>query len=303
MPTSFSHRLPRHWLQIDITVAAEAVEYVSHHLTHITGNGVQLLDKENQVTVIGYLEKNEAYLQSRQELDAFIALLNEKLAGPVELTLTTIVEENWAENWKANYKPSRITPTITVKPTWETYQPGASEIVIEIDPGMAFGTGLHSSTRLAITLIDQLFAAASTRPRQVLDVGTGTGILAIAAAKLGAEQVMAIDNDIDAVVAARDNIAQNGVTDRILCSERDLAELAGQYDLVIANITADILTTLGPELVRKIAPGGHLILAGILQGEQADKVSRCFQAAALQLVTQKSEENWTSLLFCQNPLS
>lgn len=303
MPTSFSHRLPRHWLQIDISVPEDSVDYVSHHLTHITGNGVQLLDKENKITVIGYLEKNEAYPQSRQELDAFIALLNEKLADPAELTLTTIVEENWAENWKANYKPSRITPTITVKPTWETYRPGASEIVIEIDPGMAFGTGLHSSTRLALTLIDQLFASASTRPRQVLDVGTGTGILAIAAAKLGAEQVMAIDNDIDAVVAARDNIAQNGATDRILCFEHDISELDGQYDLVIANITADVLTTLCPELVRKMAPGGHLILAGILQGEQADKVSRCFQTAALQLVTQKSEENWTSLLFCQNPLS
>ena len=303
MPTSFSHRPARHWLQIDISVPEKFLEYVSHHLTQITGNGVQLLSKDGKETVIGYLEKNDAYPATRQKLDAFTAELSSKTKTPLELTLATIVEENWAENWKENYKPSRITDTITVKPTWEAYSPGANEIVIEIDPGMAFGTGLHSSTRLALTLIDQLFASAATRPKEVLDVGTGTGILAIAAAKLGAERVMAIDNDIDAVVAARDNIAQNAATDRILCSDRDLAELEDQYDLVIANITADVLSQLCPELVKKMAANGHLILAGILKGSQSDNVVRCFQAASLHLVSEKTEENWISLLFSKNPPS
>ncbi len=303
MPTSFSHRPARHWLQIDISVPEKFLEYVSHHLTKITGNGVQLLSKDGKETVIGYLEKNDAYPVMRKELDAFTAELSSKLKSPLELTLATIVEENWAENWKENYKASRITDTITVKPTWEVYSPGPKEIVIEIDPGMAFGTGLHSSTRLALTLIDQLFASAATRPRQVLDVGTGTGILAIAAAKLGADTVMAIDNDIDAVVAAQDNIAQNAETGHILCSEQSLAELEDHYDLVIANITADVLTQLCPELVKKMAPGGHLILAGILQGDQAANIVRLFQAASLHLVTEKTEENWISLLFSKNPVS
>ncbi len=300
MPTSFSHRPARHWLQIDISVPDEFVDYVSHQLTGITGNGVQLISKNGQETVIGYLEKNDEYQAKRQELDAFTTELGSRLDGPLELTLATIVEENWAENWKENYKPSRITDTITVKPTWEVYSPEADEVVIEIDPGMAFGTGLHSSTRLALTLVDHLFATAQTRPATVLDVGTGTGILAIAAAKLGAQQVMAIDNDIDAVVAARDNISQNSETDHVSCSDKDLADLTECYDLVIANITADVLTELCPHLVEKVAAQGHLILAGILQGSQADTVTHCFQAASLSLVAEKTEGNWISLLFSKN---
>ncbi len=303
MPTSFSHRPARHWLQIDISAPAEFLEYVSHHLTRITGNGVQLLSKDGKETVIGYLEKDDGYPRSRQELDAFTAELNSKLDHPLELSLATIVEENWAENWKANYKPSRITATITVKPTWEAYTPGEKEIVIDIDPGMAFGTGLHGSTRLALIFIDQLFSSAATRPQKVLDVGTGTGILAIAAAKLGARKVMAVDNDIDAVVAARDNIGQNQETSHIQCADTELPDLADSYDLVIANITADILTELCPELVKKMAPDGHLILAGILQGSQADRIAHRFQAASLHLVAEKTEGKWISLLFTNNPAS
>jgi ribosomal protein L11 methyltransferase len=297
MPTSFSHRPARHWLQIDIVAPAAYLDFVSHELTRITGNGVQLLSTDDQETVIGYLEKNDTYTAARQELDAFISDLAAKLTRPVDLRLSTLVEENWAESWKENYKPSRITDTITVKPTWESYTPAAGEIVIEIDPGMAFGTGLHSSTRLALTFIGHLFTPPAVAPGKVLDVGTGTGILAIAAAKLGAQQVTAIDNDIDAVVAARANIEQNSVTGQIRCSEETLADLPGRYDLVIANITADILTALCPDLIKKMTPGGHLILAGILQGEQADRVSRCFQAASLTLVAEKTEGRWISLLF------
>ncbi|MEN8258670.1 MAG: 50S ribosomal protein L11 methyltransferase [Thermodesulfobacteriota bacterium] len=302
MPTSFSHRPARHWLQIDISVPAEFRDYVSHQLTQITGNGVQLLDKNGSEVIIGYLEKNADYLAARRELDGFIDELSKKLPEPVELSLNTIVEENWAENWKENYKPSRITDTITVKPTWETYSPADKEIVIEIDPGMAFGTGLHSSTRLALGFIDLLFSAAETRPKQVLDVGTGTGVLAIAAAKLGAKHVTAIDNDIDAVAAARENIAQNKASKHILCSDRELADLKDSFDLVIANITADILNQLCSELVNKMKPGGHLILAGILQGPQADHVIGRFQDSSLQLADQKTEGRWAALLFTKNPL-
>ncbi|MBU0682009.1 MAG: 50S ribosomal protein L11 methyltransferase [Proteobacteria bacterium] len=302
MPTSFSHRPARHWLQIDIAVPEKFIEYVSHELTRITGNGVQQLSKDDKEIIIGYLEKNDTYPAARQELDTFLSEFTTKLNSPLDLNLSTLVEENWAENWKENYKPSRITDNITVKPTWETYSPAAGEIVIEIDPGMAFGTGLHSSTRLALTFIDQLFTTPKTSPRQVLDVGTGTGILAIAAAKLGAEKVTATDNDIDAVVAARDNIQQNGVGNLIDCSERDLSELADSYGLVIANITADILSELCPELVKKMSQGGHLILAGILKGAQADKVKDCFQAAALNFVAEKIEGRWISLLFTKPPV-
>ncbi len=303
MPTSFSHRPPRNWLQVDLSVPKEFAEYASHHLTEITGNGVQLLSSGEKEIIIGYLEKDENYLTTRKELDTFFEELEEKTSLTIEISLKTIVEENWAENWKENYKPSKITDSITVKPTWETYTPAENEVVIEIDPGMAFGTGLHSSTRLALTFIDQLFSAGETAPKLILDVGTGTGVLAIAAAKLGAQQVTAIDNDIDAVVAAQENIGQNKVGEVILCSDRNLAELAGSFDLVIANITADVLTQLCKELVGKVTPGGHLILAGILQGAQADNIIKCFQDASMHLADQKTEGKWISLLFSKGPLS
>lgn len=302
MPTSFSHRPARHWLQIDILVPDDLIELVSHQITLITNNGVQLITREDgKETIIGYLEKNDTYPAARQELDNFLKELGDTITGPLDISLSTIVEENWAENWKENYKPSRITDTITVKPTWEPYSPTGKEIVIEIDPGMAFGTGLHSSTRLALGFIDDLFASSSTRPQNVLDVGTGTGILAIATAKLGAKKIMAIDNDIDAVVASQDNIGQNGVAGQVRCAETDLADLEDSYDLVIANITADVLTLLCPELAQKTKKGGHLILAGILKGPQADKVIDTFEDASLLLVNKKTEGKWISLLFTKKP--
>ena len=299
MPTSFSHRPARHWLQIDLYVPADFKDYASHQITEITGNGVQFVENGSHETIIGYLEKNDSYPEARQLLDSFITELNSKLTTPATISLSTIVEENWAENWKENYKPSRITDTITVKPTWEEYTSADNEVVISIDPGMAFGTGLHSSTRLALGFIDHVFSTCTPKPSRVLDVGTGTGVLAIAAAKLGATQVVAIDNDIDAVVAAQENITQNNEEARVHCSDKNLASIEGMYDLVIANITADVLTLLCPELAKRVKPGGHLILAGILQGSQVDNIVACFQDASLSLVDQKTEGKWASLLFCQ----
>lgn len=296
MPETFSHRPPRQWLQIDLTLPVELVDYVGHELTRITGCGVQMISHDNQETIIAYLEKDRDYAEARRQIDALVADLNSRLPQALQPSFTTLLEENWAENWKENYRPSRITETITVKPTWQEYCPGEGEIVIAIDPGMAFGTGLHSSTRLALTYIDQLYRQSPHQPRTVLDVGTGTAILALAAAKLGAQQVVAIDNDIDAVAAARENIKQNHETGRVVCSATDLADLEGNFDLVIANITVDVLTELSAALVKKIAAGGHLILAGILGPEQARRLTRTLQDSPLTLIHTRTEENWYSLL-------
>lgn len=296
MPETFSHRPPRQWLQINLTLPAHLADYAGHELTRITGCGVQMISHDNQETIIAYLEKNKTSTETRQQIDALVAELNNRLPQPLQPSFTTLLEENWAEKWKENYSPSRITETITVKPTWQEYCPGEGEIVIAIDPGMAFGTGLHSSTRLALTFIDQLFTKSPRQPRTVLDVGTGTAILALAAAKLGAQQVVAIDNDIDAVAAARENIEQNHETARVASSASDLVELEGNFNLVIANITVDVLTTLSATLTNKLTDGGHLVLAGILGPEQARRLTRTFQDASLTLIDTKTEENWYSLL-------
>ncbi len=294
---NFQHRPRRNWLQINITCQPDNSELLIHDLTSLTGSGVQTETLTDKELIICYLEKDEGYSTKRQTLDNLISLFSEKSALTVELS--NLVEENWAENWKSNYKPTKLSKHITVKPTWEDYEAKTDEIVIDIDPGLAFGTGLHFSTRLALCHIDTLFHQ-DTIPETILDVGTGTGILALACAKLGAARVIAIDNDPDAVVTALDNIKQNNEHHKIQCSVTDLKDIKPQADLVIANITADILTLLQPDIALKIKPNGHLILAGILTGNQATSITKLYQENGLQLVEENQEDEWTGLLFKQN---
>lgn len=294
----FQHRPRRNWLQINLTCQPDQSDILIYELTSLTGAGVQTKTCANEEQIIAYLEKNDSYTLKRTQLDTLVASFPDTTRPTLELT--TLEEENWSENWKSNYKPSKLSDHITVKPTWEDYQPKAGEIVIEIDPGMAFGTGLHFSTRLALRHIDALYHS-NQRPATVLDVGTGTGILALACAKLGGQKVIAIDNDPDAIVTALDNIKQNHEQHKVECSVTDLAKIVDQVDLAIANITADVLTLLQPDLCPKIKQGGHLVLAGILSGHQAEKISALYEKHGLRLISENHEDEWTGLLFTKSP--
>ncbi len=293
----FQHRPRRSWLQVNIICHPEQVDLLIHKLTELTGAGVQTETLSAREQIIAYLEKDETYATKRQRLDTIIASFT--VEDRPQLELSTLVEENWAENWKDNYKPTKLSKHITVKPTWEDYEPKSDEIVIEIDPGMAFGTGLHFSTRLALRHIDNLFHN-DIKPNTVLDIGTGTGILALACAKLGSTKTLAIDNDPDAVVTAVDNIKQNHEERTIHCSLTDLTEIQSEFDLVIANITADILTLLQSDLVPRINLRGHLILAGILSGDQATAITKLYQKNGLTLTSETREDEWSGLLFTKN---
>ncbi len=298
MTTSdFQHRPRRNWLQINITCDPERAELLIHELTTLTGTGVQTETVSGKELIICYLEKDDDYPVRRQALDSLIATFSEQPGGPT-VELSTLVEENWAENWKSNYKPTKLSKHITVKPTWEEYAASSDEVVLEIDPGMAFGTGLHFSTRLALRHIDTLFHQENP-PSTVLDIGTGTGILALACAKLGASDLTAIDNDPDAVATALDNIIQNNEQDKIACSVTDLGAIESTFDLVIANITADVLTLLQPEILPRIGAGGHLVLAGILTGSQSQAVINLYQTSGLTLIDENQEDEWTGLLFAK----
>lgn len=293
----FQHRPRRSWLQINLICQPQQADLLIHRLTELTGAGVQTETISGKEQIIAYLEKNDTYSKKRQTIDTIIASF--AVEDRPQLDLSTLVEENWAENWKDNYKPTKLSEHITVKPTWEDYEPQSTEIVIEIDPGMAFGTGLHFSTRLALRHIDSLFHNEE-KPLAVLDIGTGTGILALACAKLGSTKVLAIDNDPDAVVTAVDNIKQNNEEKTIHCSVTDLGEIKDSFDLVIANITADILTILQNDLTPRIKPGGHLVLAGILTGDQATTISKLYQENGLTLTSENREDEWSGLLFSKN---
>ncbi len=298
MTTSdFQHRARRNWLQVNITCPPESSELLIHELTTLTGSGVQTETVAGNDLIICYLEKDEDYPTKRLSLDKIISSFSDKEQLSVELS--TLVEENWAENWKSNYKPTKLSEHITVKPTWEDYAAQSGEVVIDIDPGMAFGTGLHFSTRLALRHIDTLFHQDNP-PRTVLDVGTGTGILALGCAKLGAQTLTAIDNDPDAIATALDNLKQNNEEDKIDCSVTDLTDIQSTFDLVIANITADVLTLLQPGIIPRIATNGFLVLAGILTGKQSEAIINLYEDHGLKLLKENREDEWSGLLFSKS---
>jgi ribosomal protein L11 methyltransferase len=183
-----------------------------------------------------------------------------------DLQTRTVAEEDWANAWKEYYHVTLIGERLVIRPSWREYTPKADEVVLTLDPGMAFGTGLHPTTRMCLEQIEK-----RVRPgMRILDVGTGSGILAIAAGKLGAGSIYAIDNSSVATESARENAAMNDLGEHI---QVELGELSmeeakrreGQYDLVIANIFAEVIGAIAPQLATTVAPGGLLVVSGIIK--------------------------------------
>ncbi|MDH5298036.1 MAG: 50S ribosomal protein L11 methyltransferase [Desulfobulbaceae bacterium] len=305
--TTISHRPPRSWLKIEITAAPSMGEQIAAFVATISEGGVEIsmpavgdttLDLE---TVTGYLADDLSRPAKEEELTSFLSQLGRQFAPapPPTLRSTLIEEEDWGKSWKEHFKPALVTPRIAIKPSWEPYHPVGDEIVIEMDPGMAFGTGLHASTRLALGFIDECYASAAPPPQRVLDVGTGTGVLGMAAALFGASEVLAIDNDPDAVAAALENVHRNGLDSRMRVSGGDLAAITVIYDLVIANITSNVLTELAPQLMARMASPGRLILAGILGGEQEEEIVATYTGLGLRHLATRHQEEWAALSFAR----
>ncbi len=183
--------------------------------------------------------------------------------APIKPQQSMVAREDWAEGWKQHFTATRFGPRLIVKPTWEEWTSAKDEVVINLDPGMAFGTGSHETTRLCLHAIAELFDRGT--PESLLDVGTGSGILAMAAAGLGADRIMANDIDDEACQVARENITQNGLTEQITVTAKPLEELSGSFDIVIANILAEENVRLASHLIAHLATGGTLLLSGILR--------------------------------------
>jgi ribosomal protein L11 methyltransferase len=203
--------------------------------------------------------------------------------------------EDWAAEWKRGLQPRRVTDRVVVKPTWTEWSPEAGQVVIEIDPQMAFGTGEHATTRGCLRLLD-----ASLRPGdRVLDVGSGSAILSIAAAQLGASSVVAVEYDADANLNARENLQRNGAGERVRLVEAlaDAGLLAGlgRFDLVLANILSGVIRPLLPAFRAALEPGGRLIVSGILQTE-CEQVLGDARAAGFRLAREDGEDEWWSAL-------
>jgi ribosomal protein L11 methyltransferase len=225
-----------------------------------------------------------------------------KLRHVGELTITERAEEDWANAWKAHYYTHRIGERVTVRPPWHESEPEPDQVMIVLDPGMAFGTGLHPSTRLCVLALEQELQAGDRVldvGNRVLDVGTGSGILAIAAAKLGAARIDAVDIEPVAVRSTRENAERNGVGGQIqveLGSVGPGEPFQGTYDLVLANIIARILIDLAPHLMAAVAPGGTLVLSGIISMREP-AVRRAFDATGLVFDRQLQIEDWLVMIY------
>jgi ribosomal protein L11 methyltransferase len=212
---------------------------------------------------------------------------------PPELTWRWEENQDWARIWREGLAPRKLTDRLVVKPTWTAWQAEPGEIVIDIDPQMAFGTGEHATTRGCLRLLDRLAGEGD----RVLDVGSGSAILAIAAARLGAREVIAVEYDPDANINARENIEQNGVEGRITLMERmgdaELLRELGSFDLILANILSGVIRPLLPAFRDALAPGGRLIVSGILLAEHEEVVADA-RAAGFEVVDTDPEEEWWS---------
>jgi ribosomal protein L11 methyltransferase len=250
------------------------------------------VDLERPAMVSAFVPLDERAEAVRRRVEEGLWHLGQML--PVYAFETEVLsEEDWASAWREHFHVHRVGRRLVIKPSWREYEPQPGEHVIELDPGMAFGTGLHPTTQLCLQELEERVRAGLT----VADVGTGSGILSIAAVLLGAKSVLACDVDSVAVDAARENSRLNGMQNTV---EVRLGTLAGdkralapgqQFDLVVANIVADVIATLMPELYAATAPGATAIFSGIIESKE-ERVAEALAAAGFQMAERRQQGDW-----------
>lgn len=279
------------WVEVNVAVTHEAVEVVSEILTEAGSKGVAIEDpqlindlrnsgtwelcdipeQENTeiVTVSGYYADDDKLQDRLAKVESELNLVEERI-GKYRFGNTRfrkVSEQDWANEWKQYFHVTHVGKSLVIKPSWEEYVPSAEEHVIEIDPGMAFGTGTHHTTNMMMERLEKVM----TKDAVVFDVGTGSGILAIASALCGAKEVKAVDIDGVAVRVAKENVAENHLSDKIEVREGDLLHgTEGQANIIIANIIADIIIMLLKDIPCKLKEGGIFLASGIIEERAAD---------------------------------
>jgi len=297
------------WLEIRLTLPSAAVELVGQALMEIGCTGVAVAERALDTfeppdpdeldalpTIRAYFPAGDpaALCQQVQAALAELAPLVPGLpAGPPECR--RLADEDWAHGWQQHFPLLRVGSRLLIRPSWAELPDDPADIVLTLDPGRAFGTGTHATTALCLEVIARL-ADAPAPPRRVLDVGAGSGILAMAAAALGASKVVACEIDVEASQVAAENIAANGLQATVAVTTTPIEELSGSFDLILANILAGENIRLAPHFLARLAPGGYLALSGILI-EQEPAVTSVFNCLPLTLVTVDRRDEWSCLLY------
>ncbi|HHV19704.1 MAG TPA: 50S ribosomal protein L11 methyltransferase [Thermoanaerobacterales bacterium] len=310
------------WVEIKVKTTTEAIEAVSNIFYEAGVAGVVIEDPKiylrsqdsdrwdyldipegldfEVAQVTGYLVEDSSLAERTQVIrDRIRELPSYGLdIGKGEVALTTISEADWGSAWKKYYKPTHIGKNIVIKPSWEVYTPKAGEVVIELDPGMAFGTGTHETTMLCLEILEKY----TKKDMTVIDVGCGSGILSIACGKLGAKQVLAIDKDENAVCIARENIRRNNLDTQIQAVKGDkLIDINTKADIIVANIIADVVIDLAKDAALYLQDNGIFIASGIIKDRKLS-VIEALGKNGFDVIGQFEKGEWVALVSTQAPI-
>lgn len=306
------------WLEVSVKVNHEAEEVTAEILREAGArNGVAIEDPvlyetlrnslpfelcdplpENTdfsvVTITAYYPEDTELTERLQKIEAELDAVEKRIGkfrfGPA--LFRHVTEEDWSDEWKQYFHVTRVGKHIVIKPSWEDYESEPEDVVLELDPGMAFGTGTHPTTVLVLEALEKMIRPDTT----VFDVGTGSGILAMTAAKLGAKNIKAVDIDGVAVRTAKENIEKAGMQDRIEVRQGDLLHgTEGKADVIVANILADIIIMLLPDIPGKLKEGGLFFASGIIEDYQQD-VTEAAEKAGLRVKETTRIKDWVGLL-------
>jgi ribosomal protein L11 methyltransferase len=306
------------WLELSVAADHEAVEAVSEILSRAAPGGTSVepafelveeglaarVDLARPALVRAHLPLLDPATVREAVARAVLELGHLQAFGlrPIgDLSATVVHEADWANAWKAHFPVLRIGRRIVIRPTWRRHRREPDDVVLALDPGMAFGTGLHPTTRLCLAALESLAdrgviagGATDGGPARIADIGSGSGILAIAAAKLGARSVLAVDVDPIAVEASAANAKRNRLARVIRAREGSSPTGEGPFDIVLANLIASLLVTLADGLVADLRPGGTLLASGIFENREADVVA-AFEARGLRIANRWTEGDWVAL--------
>ncbi len=285
--------MPSSWMQISLRADPAAFDAVSNFLIERGSPGVVIKKNELQA----YFAHSPEDASIRRDVQRFLRSINGVYPsiGASRLGWKILKDRNWNSAWRRFFIPQKIGKTFWITPPWAKLPHARNRQVITIEPGMAFGTGTHATTRGCLEFIEAAVGLLDRAPFTALDVGTGSGILAIALSKLGARNVWAIDTDSVALKVARENLRANLVGETIHLSRTRLSGIKKSFSVVVANLTAETITDLAGSLQRKVACDGFLILSGILV-PKAQHVAELFLSSGFRVLRRKREKEWATLL-------